>query len=76
MGPIIKISDGQGLHVFEHVVPYLFEGTLLNGYQDSGVGQGGGDPDGIDDGHEANDLQEAAKIRIVHTDHGHDIIVN
>ena len=72
----VKVADGQGLHMGEHIVPHVFQNALRHHHHQPVVQVAADHTDPINAGHIYQLGQQAGKIRVDLADHGGDVVVD
>ena len=76
VGVLVKILDGQALHVGEELDAQVAQGALGHVDHDAGITPGGDDAHQIDAAHLEQSAQQGSKIRVGLLGHGDDVIVH
>ena len=75
VGPLVKIADRQGLHMFEHIVPHFFQDALSDINHHSGVSKGRRHSHKEDTGKNRKRAVKSGKIRSLLPDQRNDKVV-
>ena len=76
MGMLVKIFDGQALHVGEQLGAQVAQGALRHIDHDAGVAPRCQNANDVDDAHPQQSCSQRGEIRILLLGHGHDVIVH
>ena len=76
VGVLVKILDGQALHVGEQLDAQVAQGALGHVDHGAGVEPGRQNADDIDDAHPQQGCCQRGKIGVLLLSHGHDVIVH
>ena len=72
----VKVADGQGLHMGEHIVPHVFQNALRHHYHQPVVQETADHAGHVNAGHVHQLGQQAGKVRARLNDHGSNVIVD
>ena len=76
MGMLVKILDGQALHVSEQLGAQVAQGALRHVDHNAGVEPCGQNADDVDDAYPQQSRSQRGKIRVLLLGHGYDVIVH